>query len=335
MREQVILRDRHCVFPWCGRDARRLRPRPHRPLRPTRRGRTTRPDQSPEPRTPVPATSPGQDLHRLDLPTRPRRHLHLDQPPRAHLDRRTRRHRAHDRARPPGPSRGDHARHLTPRSVPGGAHPSPVNQPNPQSDGHFLRLTGIALPVNRGFPRPTGETNHRPPSSPEPTLPAPAEKGSRRCILHASSSTKRQWTPACRRGARRCRRPDRPIPSRTATPESCHPVGCRSVRATIATASDRARPIPRRRCAAGSSSAGSRLGWSARTLANSSRSLRVSLDSQKQASRTRWRRIRPAAITEIWNRGTRARGAGWSSSATRNARSGKALLLGVAPTGVD
>ena len=23
MREQVILRDRHCVFPWCGRDARR------------------------------------------------------------------------------------------------------------------------------------------------------------------------------------------------------------------------------------------------------------------------------------------------------------------------
>ena len=22
MREQVILRDRHCVFPWCGRDAR-------------------------------------------------------------------------------------------------------------------------------------------------------------------------------------------------------------------------------------------------------------------------------------------------------------------------
>ena len=27
------------------------------------------------------------------------------------------------------------------------------------SDGHFLRLTGIAVPVNRGFPRPTGETN--------------------------------------------------------------------------------------------------------------------------------------------------------------------------------
>ena len=161
MRGQVILRDRHCIFPWCGRDARLTRPRPHRPLRPTRRGWSTGPDESPEPRTPVPATPPGQDLHRLDLPTRPRLHLHLDQPPRPELHRRTRRHLPHDRPCPPGPSRGEHARHLTPRSVPGGAHPRPVNQPNPHSDGHFLRLTGIALPVNRGFPRPTGETNLR------------------------------------------------------------------------------------------------------------------------------------------------------------------------------
>ena len=38
MREQVILRDRHCVFPWCGRDARRSRPRPHHALRPPDEG---------------------------------------------------------------------------------------------------------------------------------------------------------------------------------------------------------------------------------------------------------------------------------------------------------
>ena len=116
MREQVILRDRHCVFPWCGRDARRSRPRPHRRLRPSRRGRTTGPDQPTEPGAVVQATPPRQDLHRLDLPTRPRRHPRLDQPPRTHLDRRTRRHHTrYERARirPRGPGRGVHARHLT------------------------------------------------------------------------------------------------------------------------------------------------------------------------------------------------------------------------------
>ena len=45
MREQVILRDSHCVFPWCGRDARTDRPRPHRAVRAARRGRATRADQ--------------------------------------------------------------------------------------------------------------------------------------------------------------------------------------------------------------------------------------------------------------------------------------------------
>ncbi len=32
MRELVILRDRHCVFPWCTRDARACRPGPHHPV---------------------------------------------------------------------------------------------------------------------------------------------------------------------------------------------------------------------------------------------------------------------------------------------------------------
>ena len=44
MREHVVLRDAHCVFPGCRRDSRGLRPRPHHPLRPPRRRRTTRPD---------------------------------------------------------------------------------------------------------------------------------------------------------------------------------------------------------------------------------------------------------------------------------------------------
>ena len=99
MREQVILRDRHCVFPWCGRDARTSRPRPHRAYVPMDEGGPPGQTQPPEPRTVVPATSPRQDLHRLDLRTRPRRHLRLDQPPRPHLDRRTRRHPPYDRAR--------------------------------------------------------------------------------------------------------------------------------------------------------------------------------------------------------------------------------------------
>ena len=93
MREQVILRDRHCVFPWCGRDARTCRPRPHhrRTSHPTRR--TPRPDQPAEPRTTLPATPPRQDLHRVDLPTRQRRHLRLDVTARRAVPRHGRQHR--------------------------------------------------------------------------------------------------------------------------------------------------------------------------------------------------------------------------------------------------
>ena len=46
MREIVILRDRHCVFPGCRVDARCLRPGPHRPLPRPRRRRTTRPNSA-------------------------------------------------------------------------------------------------------------------------------------------------------------------------------------------------------------------------------------------------------------------------------------------------
>ena len=85
--------------------------------RPTRAA--TRPDQPTKSRAAVPATSPSQDLRRLDLRTRPRRHLHLDQPPRPHLDRRTRRHQADHRARPP--------RRTQPRRTPSPPDGSPTS----------------------------------------------------------------------------------------------------------------------------------------------------------------------------------------------------------------
>ena len=114
MRELVVLRDRHCVFPVVRPRRPGLRPGPHHRLRPARRGRATGPDEPAESRATLSATSPGQDLHRLDLRTRPRRHLRVDQPPRPHLDRRSRRHHPRARTRP---SRGVHPRHLTLRTV--------------------------------------------------------------------------------------------------------------------------------------------------------------------------------------------------------------------------
>jgi hypothetical protein len=100
MREAVILRDRHCVFPGCTTDARAcLRPRPSRPLRPSRRRWFTGPDQPGEPRMPVPKTPPGQDFRRLALPPPPGRRrvapavrparsdVRVDQPTRPQLPR--------------------------------------------------------------------------------------------------------------------------------------------------------------------------------------------------------------------------------------------------------
>ena len=73
MRELVMLRDGHCVFPGCTTDARACDLDHLAAVRPPRRGRTSRPDHTGEPGLPVPATPPDEDLRRLGLPTRPRR----------------------------------------------------------------------------------------------------------------------------------------------------------------------------------------------------------------------------------------------------------------------
>ena len=128
MREQVILRDRHCVFPWCGRDARaRTSTTPSRtshptkadhPARPIHRtwrrcaGDTTAPRPSPAGPTTAPATAPT-----------------LDQPPRTHLERRTRRD-PRARARPnPTPLAG-------PRRTPSPPDPADPADPRDLADAH-------------------------------------------------------------------------------------------------------------------------------------------------------------------------------------------------------
>ena len=105
MRELVILRDGTASSPG-ARDARGLRPRPHRPLRPDGRGRTTGPDPPGEPRPAVPATSPLQDLRPLALPTTTRRHLPVARPPRPQLPRHPARH--HPAPHQLTPNRPDH-----------------------------------------------------------------------------------------------------------------------------------------------------------------------------------------------------------------------------------
>ena len=70
MRELVMLRDGHCIFPRCTVDARSLRPRPHLRL-PTRR--PTRPDPPRQPRLPLPKTPPRQDQRTLALHPHARR----------------------------------------------------------------------------------------------------------------------------------------------------------------------------------------------------------------------------------------------------------------------
>ena len=121
MREQVILRDRHCVFPWCGRDARRS-DLDH-----------TIPYVPPDEGGPPGQTNP-QNLaplcrrhHRAKTFTgwtyqRARDGTHTWTSPHGHTwtvgpDGTT--HHGYERARtrPRGPSRGVHARHLTPTHV--------------------------------------------------------------------------------------------------------------------------------------------------------------------------------------------------------------------------
>ncbi len=75
-----------------------LRPGPHHPLHPDRRGRTTRPNPSRQSRAAVPDPPPGQDPHRLGLQeARRRRRLRVD-----------RAHRAPVRDRTRGPAPADH-----------------------------------------------------------------------------------------------------------------------------------------------------------------------------------------------------------------------------------
>ena len=105
IREQVVLRDRTCVFPWCTRPGPGLRHRPRHPLRPRRRSRrptATRTNAVRQPRRAVPVSPPAQDPHILALPRHRTRLLRVDQPPRPPLP--TRHHRHHpDRRVRPGP----------------------------------------------------------------------------------------------------------------------------------------------------------------------------------------------------------------------------------------
>ena len=94
IREHVIVRDGTCVFPWCGRNARRcdldhIVPYDHD--HPDRGG----PTSTRQPRRPVPPTPPVEDPRPMALrDDRPRR-LHLDQPARLHLPARPHRQPRH------------------------------------------------------------------------------------------------------------------------------------------------------------------------------------------------------------------------------------------------
>ncbi len=95
VREQIVLRDGTCVFPWCSRPARVVRCGPRRPLRPPRRRRGQTPARTHdhlEPRGVVPASPPAQDPHRLALHRGRSGRVRVDQPPRPPLPPRPLRH---------------------------------------------------------------------------------------------------------------------------------------------------------------------------------------------------------------------------------------------------
>ena len=89
MRDLVILRDGHCVFPGCTIDARRCDLDHIDPYVPIDEGGPPGQTSPCESGVPVPATPPAEDLHQLALRTRRPRHLRLDQPTRPHLHERT------------------------------------------------------------------------------------------------------------------------------------------------------------------------------------------------------------------------------------------------------
>ncbi len=108
IREQVILRDRTCVFPWCTRPARGCDIDHVDPARPRRRGRgatTTRSDAERQPRRAVPVPPPPQDPHRLALPDGRARSLRVDQPARPPLPTRPHRHHRDRPSRATRPAR--------------------------------------------------------------------------------------------------------------------------------------------------------------------------------------------------------------------------------------
>ena len=82
MRELVILRDQHCVFPVLPPGRQSLRSRPHHCLQGER---STRPDPARRPRRPVPTAPPGENLPPMALPPHPVRQLPMDRTPRPDL----------------------------------------------------------------------------------------------------------------------------------------------------------------------------------------------------------------------------------------------------------
>ena len=134
MREQVILRDAHCVFPGCTRDSRACDLDHITAYIPLDEGGPPGQTRPVEPRAPVPHPSPHQDPHHLGLQTPRRSRLHLDQPHRPPV-----RHPPH---LPPATG----AKNLTPRTPATKPRPGPQARPPPAleltppriGDGHAL-----------------------------------------------------------------------------------------------------------------------------------------------------------------------------------------------------
>ncbi len=135
MREQVLLRDSHCVFPGCRRDSRACDLDHITPYIPIDEGGPPGQTNPLKSRAPVPDPPPDQDPHRLGLQTpRPgRRHLRLDRTRPATSTRSHPSHAAPHREEPDAPP---------PRPTPAGATGTPTGP-----IGGFDKL-------NQRWPRP-------------------------------------------------------------------------------------------------------------------------------------------------------------------------------------
>ena len=108
IREQVILRDRTCVFPWCTRPARGCdidHVTPHDPDADAEGTTTARSHPDRQPRRPVPVPPPPQDPHRLALPDDRARGLRVDLTARPPLPTRPTRHHRDRASRATRPAR--------------------------------------------------------------------------------------------------------------------------------------------------------------------------------------------------------------------------------------